>query len=309
MIEIAVTSPSFSGNLVLRRELELYFEKIKYNETGKNLSPDSMLDFVGNAQGLILGLEKAGEELFRQKKSLKVIAKYGVGLNNIDLIAAKAAGVLVSYTPGVNKRSVSELVLAFMIGMSRNVFNSLSAVKNGLWIKDGGTEITGKKIGIIGFGNVGRDLASLLKPFGVEIYANDIISFTEETLSYSVKSVDLNCLLSTCDIVTLHVPYAKDTHHLIAASEFNLMKDGAIIINTSRGGVVDEEALLLALTDKNMKAALDVFEVEPQLGTALIKHPHIFPTPHIGGNSKEAVMTMGRAAIENLRQGFGIQKL
>jgi len=309
MIKIAVTSPSFSSNLILRSELESYFPIVKYNETGKNLEPELVPNFIGDSKGLILGLEKAGPSLFNFCKDLMVISKYGVGLNNIDFDAAQAASVLVAYTSGINRRSVAELALTFMIGISRNVFNSITSVKEGHWIKNGGFEITGKNIGIVGFGNIGKDLACLLKPFGVKIYANDVINFIENTKDYSVIKANLEHLLRVSDVVSLHLPYTVDTHHLISGEEFKLMKEGATIINTSRGGIIDESALLEAVSNKGIKAALDVFEVEPQLGTKLVSHPHIFPTPHIGGNSREAILAMGRSAIENLRLGFGLEKI
>jgi phosphoglycerate dehydrogenase-like enzyme len=309
MSKVVVTSPSFSNNLTLRAELESYFPCVKYNETGKNLEPELIPDFVGDAKGLILGLEKAGSSLFNYCKNLKVISKYGVGLNNIDIDAAQAASVMVLHTPGVNRRSVAELTLAFMIGISRNIFNSIASVKEGSWVKNGGFEISGKNIGIVGFGNIGKDLACLLKPFGVNIYANDVINFIENTDDYAVNRVSLERLLEVSDVISLHVPYTKNTHHLISSPEFDLMKKDAIIINTSRGGIIDETALLEAVLNKGIKAALDVFEVEPQLGTKLVSHPHIFPTPHIGGNSREAVLAMGRSAIENLRLGFRLEKI
>lgn len=308
MIKVAVTSPSFSNNLILRAELESYFPNVKYNETGKNLEPELVPDFVGDARGLILGLEKAGSSLFNYCKNLKVISKYGVGLNNIDIDVAQAASVLVFHTPGINRRSVAELTLTFMIGISRNVFNSISSVKEGSWVKNGGFEISGKNIGIVGFGNIGKDLAFLLKPFGVNIYANDVINFNENTKDYAVNRVSLGRLLEVSDVISLHVPYTEDTHHLISSAEFDIMKEGAIIVNTSRGGIIDESALLEAVSNKEIKAALDVFEVEPQLGTKLVSHPNIFPTPHIGGNSREAVLAMGRSAIKNLLLGFGLEK-
>lgn len=308
MIKIAVTSPSFSANPILRTELERYFPQVKYNKTGKNIDSASIPGFIGDAEGIILGLERADSNLFGHCKNLKVISKYGVGLNNIDLIAARAAGIIVKYTPGVNKRSVAELVIASMIGISRNVFNSIDTVKKGHWVKDGGFEITGKNIGIIGFGNIGMDLARLLKPFNVKIYVNDIVDFAENTIDYNVQKADLEHLLKLSNIVSLHVPYTPDTYRLISKNEFDLMKVGSIIINTSRGGIIDEIALLEAMSSKDIRAALDVFEVEPQLGTNLINHPNIFPTPHIGGNSREAVMAMGRASIENLRSCFELKK-
>jgi D-3-phosphoglycerate dehydrogenase len=308
MFKIAVTSPSFSSNKTLRAELEKYFFEIKYNETGKNLSTNEMSNFVGDADGIILGLEIVDSTLLKRCKNLRVISKYGVGLNNIDLSSANAEGVKVVYSPGVNKRSVAELVLAFMLGISRNVFDSIDLMKKGSWVKNGGFEITGKNIGILGFGNVGKDLARLLKSFDVNIYANDKIDFNQNTSEYSVKKVSFDNLLKKSDILSIHVPYSEDCHHLISTAELSRMKNGSIIINTSRGGVVDEHALYEAILNKGVRVALDVFEVEPQILTELINHPNVYPTPHIGGNSKEAVLAMGRSAIENLISSLSLSK-
>jgi len=304
MIKIVVTSPSFSKNKVLRTKLDNHFSNVTYNLIGANLAANELADFIGDADGVILGLEIADSQLFDRCKNLKIISKYGVGLNNIDLNAASNSGIKVSYTSGVNKRSVSELVLSFMFGISRNVFESITHMKNGQWIKDGGREVSGKKIGIIGFGNVGQDLAKLLMPLGVDIYACDIVDFEEKGQYYYVTKVEIDVLLKECDVITLHLPYNSSTHHLISARQFLLMKDTAIIINTSRGGIIDEKALLEALSNKNILAALDVFEIEPQVKTELVEHPRIFPTPHIGGNSREAVLSMGITAINNLTKYF-----
>ena len=308
MVKVAVTSPSFSSNSILRSELEEYFPNVKYNLTKKNLEYQKVAEFIADSDALILGLEKVDATIFNQCKKLIVISKYGVGLNNIVLSDAIKANIAIKFEPGINKRSVAELVIAQMISINRNIFNSMRSVKSGEWIKDGGFEISGKRVGIIGFGNVGMELARLLKPFGVDIYANDILDFACETSEYNVKRSGIEKILTLCEIISLHVPYSEKTHHLIGATQFNLMKEGSIIINTSRGGIVDEVALLSAVKDKKIRAALDVFEVEPQLGTALINHPNVYPTPHIGGNSNESVLAMGRAAIKNLQEYFQVAK-
>jgi D-3-phosphoglycerate dehydrogenase len=301
-LSVAVTSPSFSANLTLRQELKNVFDNISFNDSKKNLTSEEMPQFVGDSDALIVGLEKVDLNLLQSCPNLRVVSKYGVGLNNIDFEATKLKKIPVLYTPGVNSRSVSELTIGYMLGISRNVFNSVMNIRTGLWIKDGGFEISGKKVGIIGFGNIGKDVAKLLDSFGVTILVNDIKPINNLDINPKYQVCSIEKILSECDIVTLHVPYDQSTHHLIGKKELELLKDGAILINTSRGGIINESALVQCIISKNISVALDVFEVEPQIGTALTNSKKIYCTPHIGGNSKEAVLSMGRAAIENLKQ-------
>lgn len=299
-VKVAVTSPSFSSNETLREELDSLFANVKYNQTGRNLKNEELIKFLSDCEAAIIGLEKIDQNVLAKCPELKVISKYGVGLNNIDFHEAASRRISIVYTPGVNKRSVSELVLGFMLGISRNIFSSISLIKNGKWIKSGGFELTGKTVGIIGFGNVGQDLANLLQPFNVKILANDIVPIKQYSSGPLVIGTSLNQLLVDSDVITLHVPFDQSTKNLLNASNLSLIKDGALIINTSRGGVINEDDLCVVLDQKNAYAALDVFLEEPQINTDLINHPRVFATPHIGGNAKEAVLAMGRSAIKNL---------
>jgi phosphoglycerate dehydrogenase-like enzyme len=301
-LKLAVTSSSFSKSNQLRNELiRNGFIDVKFNETGLTLFGEELDIFLKDSNAVILGLENCDEQFFKRNKQIKVISKYGVGLNNIDFDAAKKYDVKILHTQGVNKRSVSELVLSYILGINRNVFNSIINMKNGVWNKNGGYELTGKVVGIIGFGNIGKDIASLLKPFNVKCLAYDICSFKENTEFYSVKKVELDYLLMHSDIVTLHVPYTEMTHDLISERELELIKRDATLINTSRGGVVNEFFLLKKLNESEyFHAAIDTFVIEPQISTELVKHPRLFSTPHIGGNSREAIKAMGYAAINNL---------
>jgi phosphoglycerate dehydrogenase-like enzyme len=307
-IRVAVTSPSFSANLILRQELKNVFDHICFNDSKKNLSSQEMPQFIGQSEALIVGLEKVDSHLLQCCPNLRVVSKYGVGLNNIDFEATNLKKIPVLYSPGVNRRSVSELTIGYMLGISRNIFNSVMNIRSGLWVKDGGFEISEKKVGIIGFGNIGQDVARLLAPFGTTILVNDIkpIDNLVEVLKYKTSSIEK--ILRECDIVSLHVPYDQSTHHLIGEKELDMLKDGAILINTSRGGIVDEGALARCIESKNIFVALDVFEIEPQIGTLLTESKKVYCTPHIGGNSKEAVLSMGRAAIENLKQHFKLEQ-
>jgi phosphoglycerate dehydrogenase-like enzyme len=301
-IKIAVTSSSFSKSVQLRNELKEHsFKSVVFNDTGMTLSGKELDFFLKDSNVAIIGLEECGESFFERNRQIRVISKYGVGLNNIDFDSAKRYGVKILYSQGVNRRSVSELVLAFILGSARNVFNSIEKMRDGIWDKNGGYELSGRVVGIIGFGNIGRDLAGLLKPFNITCLVNDICNFEEVTTSYSVKNVDLDFLLRNSDVITLHVPYSETTQDLISKRELELIKEGSLIINTSRGGIVNEQFLLEKLNrTKYFCAALDTFIKEPQISSDLVNHPRVFCTPHIGGNSREAIQAMGGAAIKNL---------
>lgn len=306
MIRVGVASPSFSANEVLRRELDSCFQNVRYNDTKGTLNQSEIKEFLKDSDAAILGLESLDEDLVSSCPNLRVVSKYGVGLNNIDFKAAHDAKISVYSMPGVNKRSVSELVMSFMLGISRNVFNSIHQLKGGTWYKNGGQELTGKTVGIIGYGNVGADLATLLQPFAVNILVNDIVDVSPKFRDGSIKQVTKMELCRDADMISIHVPLDESTRQLVARNELDVMKSDAIIINTSRGGVVNEFDLLEKLLSSNIRAGLDVFEIEPQVGTVLLQHERVYPTPHIGGNSKEAVLAMGRAAIFNLKRHYGI---
>ncbi|MFH0926426.1 MAG: phosphoglycerate dehydrogenase [bacterium] len=302
---IAITSSSFCKNEILRKEISAYFKNIRFNNTGKVIPVSDLPEFLQGCSGAIIGLEQITDDLLGQLSKLRIISKYGVGLDNIDLAALEKRGILLGWTPGVNKRSVAELVLCFMLGLQRNIFFSGFQLKQGKWIKDGGWELTNKTVGIIGCGNIGKELVPFLKMFGCRIIVNDILTFTEFYANHEIVPLSLDDLLQEADIVSLHVSLTEETHHLISAPEFKKMKRSAVLINTSRGDVVDEMALKEALKEGLIRAAaLDVFHGEPPVDLALLSLPNLMVTPHIGGNALEAVLAMGRSAIDHLVRYF-----
>jgi len=239
--------------------------------------------------------------------TLKIISKYGVGLDNIDLEACRSAGVEVLHKQGVNRRSVSELTLGFMLGHQRNIFVSDRKIREGLWVKSGGFELSGKTVGIIGMGNIGRDLISLLKPFGCRILGNDIIDIKEYCASAGVEESSKERIFSEADIISVHTPLTEETRNMICSESISMMKEGAFIINTARGGIADYTALKKAIQEgKIAGAAFDVYDEEPFSDTDLEEVENIYCTPHIGGNSAEAVFSMGEAAVNLLAEKYGV---
>ena len=299
--KVAVCSRSFSKNSVLRKELLKAYENVSFNDDGISLHGKSLIQFLEGHDKAIIGLEILDEYVLSCLPELKVIGKYGVGLDKIDLAAMKRYGKRLGFAQGVNRRSVSELALSFMISLLRNVQISYDNILNGKWDQHIGRQLTGRTIGIVGCGNVGKDLVKLLQPFKCKILVNDIVEYLDFYKKYKLKPVEIEKLLKASEIVTLHLPYNDLTHNIICKSRLSIMKPNAILINTARGGLVDEIALKKSLKEKKLAgAALDVFLSEPPSDLELLKLPNFFMTSHIGGSSEEAILAMGRGAIRGL---------
>ncbi len=302
MLKICVLSPSFSKNPVLRKELQRMDIEVKFNDTGKRLKDNDLIAFIKDCDICIVGLEKIDKNII-DKTNIKMISKFGVGLDNIDIDYCREKGIEIGWTGGVNKRSVAEETLAFMIMLRRNLYNSDRMLKEGVWEKDGGFLLSKSKVGIIGVGNIGKEVIKLLQPFGCEIYGNDIEDREDFYKMYNVKNSEKEYIFKNCDIISLHVPLTNETKHMINKHTLFMMKDSAFIINTSRGSVVKEEDLIWALKNGIIKgAAIDVYEKEPPINSELLKLPSVITTPHIGGNAYESVIDMGMSAINHIKE-------
>ncbi|UPQ88112.1 phosphoglycerate dehydrogenase [Vibrio sinaloensis] len=298
---IGVTSRSFSANSALRKTLLERYENVKFNDAGERLSGKSLVDFLAGCEKAITALEPINEETLSQLPDLKVLSKYGVGIDMIDLSALKKHGVRFGWTKGVNKRAVSELALTFAITLLRKIDQSTRDVKAGVWTQTQGRLLSGKTVGVIGCGNIGQDLIKLLVPFGCNVLAYDIENDEEFYSKHQVTATHLDTLLQESDVVTLHVPLDETTRNMISSDELSMMKEGSILLNTARGGVVDEVALLAALKDKSIGAAgFDVLCVEPPVDNPLVALDNFYITSHIGGGATEAILAMGMAAIDGL---------
>lgn len=298
---IAVTSRSFSRHAVLRAELQERYANVRFNDEGVALQGDALVAFARGRHKLITALEHVDEALLSALPELEVISKYGVGIDMLDLPAMARHGVRLGWTPGVNKRSVTELVIAFMIALLREVPRASRELSEGAWKNRQGRQLTGRTVGIIGCGNIGKDLTPILRAFGCSVLACDILDFPEFYTAHQVEAVGLDDLLRRSDVVTLHVPLDDSTRDMLSAAKLALLKPDAVLINTARGGLVDEAALKAMLTEGRLAgAAFDVFAPEPPEDVELLRLPNFLATPHIGGSSEEAVLAMGRAAIRGL---------
>ncbi len=301
MTRIAVTSRSFSRHRVLRRELLDRYPDVTFNDEGISLKGDLLIEFLKGHERAVTALEKLDDGLFAALPELKIISKYGVGIDMIDLEAMARHGVRLGWTGGVNRRSVSELVISMAIALLRHVPAAHREVLDGVWRQHVGRQLSGKTVGIIGCGHVGKDLGPLLNAFGCLVLAHDILDFPEFYRANNVRPLSLDELLARSDIVTLHLPLDDTTRNILSRDKLALMKSDAVLINAARGGLVDETALKQRLIEGKLAAAgFDVFAVEPPDDTELLSLPNFLVTPHIGGSAEEAILAMGRAAIAGL---------
>lgn len=298
---VAVCSRSFSRNPVLREELLERYRHVTFNDEGARLEGAVLVEFLRGHTKAIVGLERVDDGLLASLPELKVVSKYGVGLDGIDQEAVTRRGRRLGWTGGVNRRSVSELALSYAIVMLRHVVAANREVLSGGWRQHVGRQLSGKVVGIIGCGHVGKDLVRLLEPFKCKILSHDIVDYHSFYAEHGVDAVPLEELLARSDVVTLHVPLDESTRGMLSASRLRLMKPDAILINTARGGLVDETALKEALREgRLLAAAFDVFAVEPPEDRELLEFPNFLVSPHIGGSAEEAILAMGRAAIDGL---------
>lgn len=300
-MKIVVASPSFSKSLHLRNKLLNFFSDVCFNDDGLRFAGQELIDFISDADAAIVGLEKIDEEVLRKCSNLKIVSKYGVGLDNIDQIACNKYNVKIGWKAGVNKTSVAEQTIGFMLNLFHNISVTSNQIRKGLWIKNGGIQLSGHTIGLIGIGNIGKEVVRLLKPFNCKILVNDVIDQSTYYLENNLIEMSKKDLLKMSDIISIHTPLNDEMHHFINRDTLNIMKSNAFLINTARGSIIRTNDLVEAIKLKKIAgAAMDVFETEPLVDESLIELENVICTPHIAGNSKEAIIAMGESAIEQL---------
>ena len=277
-------------NPILKEILEKNGLKVTYEP---EITTEQIAEKIGNFNVVVVrGRTKLVKELIEKADNCQIIARVGVGLDNIDEDAAKVKNIRVINAVEGAITAVAELVVGLMLSMAREIPRADREIRNGNWIKKEmmGSELKGKYLGIIGLGNIGKRLGRLARALNMNIIGYDIVPINVEfSKEVGLMKADLDTLLASSDYVSLHVPLLDSTKHMINAEKLRLMRKTAHIVNTSRGGVIDEESLYNALKDGNLEsAALDVFEIEPATGNKLTNLPNFIATPHIGAQTKEA---------------------
>lgn len=301
-LSIGITTVAFSKNKLLVEKIKnLGFKKVYTNEKLKRFTQDELISFLSKCDVAIVGLDKITEEVVLNNKKLKAIAKYGVGLDNIDFEICKKYNIEILHTQGVNKRSVSELTLGCILSLLRNIYISSNLLKKNIWKKNGGVQLSNKTIGIIGVGNIGKDLIQLIQAFNCKILVNDIYEQNDYYKNNNLIETSKEDIYRNADIITIHTPLNDSTKYMINKKSLSIMKSNAIVINTARGGIVNQNDLKWALTNNIIAgAAVDAYETEPPEDIELLNLPNLINTPHIGGNAEEAVEAMAQSAIENI---------
>ncbi len=290
-----------------RKPIEKLEEKgyeVILNTHGKKLTKEQTLELAKDCSGIIAGTEIYDSEILGKLNSLKIISRVGIGLDSIDLKKAKMQGVSIYKTPDGPTQAVSELALNLILTTLRRTNLMDGEIRTGIWNKRMGRLLSGKTIGIIGLGRIGKRLAQLISPFNCKVVASDPFPDKEWAEENEVNLCSLDDLLRYSDVVSLHIPYTPENQKILDAKKLSLMKNTAILVNTSRGGLIDEEALYDCLQNKRLGgAALDVMELEPYTGP-LKELNNTVLTPHVGSYAQESRIMMETNAVENLIKYF-----
>jgi D-3-phosphoglycerate dehydrogenase / 2-oxoglutarate reductase len=270
---------------------------VRYATADRPLDEDELVELVRGCWGLIVGVDPVTAAVL-DAGPLRVVARVGSGTDNVDLEAARRRGVRVAATPGANARSVAELTIGLLLALARHIVGHDREVRSGSWSRRLGTELAGRRLGVVGYGAVGRQVAAIARAVGMDVVATDPLVAEAEA---DVPLVDLDTLLASSDAVTLHAPLDDHTRGMIGAAQLGRMRRHALLVNASRGGLVDEQALAEALAAGRIGgAAADAFEHEPPAGSPLLELDSFVASPHAGGATVQAVTRAGVAAVHAL---------
>lgn len=282
-------------------KLKEYSSDLVFNTTGKPLEGEKLVSLLQGCDGYIAGLDGVTREVMEKCPSLKAVSRYGVGCDRVDLKAARELQINVANTPGANSQSVAELAFGMLIAIARQIPYLHETTKEGKWIRTTGSELYGKTIGIVGLGAIGKRVAKCCSGFDMKVLSYDPFMNEEYCRENGIISTTLKDLLANSDFITLHLPLNDSTRHLIDKKAIALMKKGAILVNASRGGIIDEDAAYEALKSGHLGGlGLDAFEQEPPENSPLFGLDNVVLTPHAGAHTKEAVDRMAEMAVENL---------
>jgi D-3-phosphoglycerate dehydrogenase / 2-oxoglutarate reductase len=298
---VLVTPTSFGkDDPALKATLQKTVGEVIYNPTNRPLAASDLVPFVKDADGYIAGLDQIDASVIGAANRLKVIARYGVGVDRVDVKAATKKGIVVTNTPGANSVAVAELTIALMVALGRELCKADQATRRGQWPRLSGVGLRGKTVGLVGFGAIGREVASRLKGFGVRILVSDPYIKREMVEGFGLELVSLDDLLALSDFVSLHASLNPTTAEMVDQSFLRKMKTGSFLVNTARGELIDEPALHHALVQGHLRgAALDCFSKEPpDADNPLLQLPQVMVTPHTGSHTDEAMNTMGWMSLQ-----------
>jgi D-3-phosphoglycerate dehydrogenase len=298
---VAISTSSFGKESAAPLDaLRAAGHEVRANPHGRTLTSDEAREHLRGVVGLVAGTEKLTGDVLRACPDLRAIARVGVGMDGVDAAACAALGIKLSNTPDAHVDAVAELALAGLLAVCRRLPAGDAAMRAGQWEKPMGRLLAGKTIGVIGLGRVGRAFLRLVAPFGGTRLAYDPAGDPAAAAALGASLVPLDELLGAVDVVSLHLPYAKSAHHLLGPAQLACLKPDAIVVNTARGGLIDDAALALHLREHPRAGAyLDCFEQEPYAGP-LAALPNTVVSAHVGSYAREARIRMEREAVEHL---------
>ncbi|GHU81266.1 2-hydroxyacid dehydrogenase [Spirochaetia bacterium] len=302
-MKILVTATSFkpdSENPAME-QLRSFAGELVFNPHGRPLAEDELITFLEGCDGCVAGLDYFTKKVIESACGLKVISRYGAGVDRVDLAAAKAKNIVVCNTPGANAQAVADLTIALLLCAARKVPVLDRKTREGLWPRSNGIELYGKTIGILGLGAIGKAVAKRASGFSMKIMAYDPFMNEEYARTNGIIASDFRAVTREADFLCLHLPLTDETRHIISADVMKNMKKGAVIVNTARGGLIDEDAACELLTSGHLGGlGLDVYEAEPPQKSALFDLENVVLTPHTASHTAEAAAAMAAMAVRNL---------
>jgi phosphoglycerate dehydrogenase-like enzyme len=308
-LKVLLTPRSFGKNdPVVFRILEKAGLTVVRNETGNILNKESMINLLKDCDGVIVGVDPLDAETIFGAPHLKAIAKYGVGVDNIDIEAAKSRGIKVSFTTGANSEAVADYTMTLMLAVARKVVEIDKKCRTGNWGKIITTDVSRKTLGLIGLGAVGKLVAARAQGFSMKVIAHDVFWDTSYAETHNITKATPEEIYKNADFISVHLPLTPETNNYIGQAQINKMKPNVIIVNTARGGIIDEDALFNALVNRKIYGAgIDVFTEEPLKDTRWFNLDNVVLGSHCAASTEDAARNMGRMATMNLIKDLGIE--
>jgi len=302
-VKILVTPTSFKPDkdTSALELLRSFSTDLVFNPLGKPLVEDELIPLLADCEGFIAGLDFITRKVIESTSKLKVISRYGVGVDRVDIEAAREKGIVVCNTPGVNADAVADLTFAMLLCIARRIPLLDRKTREGEWLRSTGFELYGKTFGIIGLGAVGKASAKRASGFSMKVMAYDPFIDREYASANGITIATFDELIKEADFISLHLPLLDETQNIISASVMKAMKKGAVIINTARGGLIDENIAYELLKSGHLGGlGLDVFEAEPPASSPLFTLDNVVVTPHTGAHTVEAINAMADLSVKNL---------
>lgn len=300
-MKIAITPTSLKPGNPTLEPLKAFGAELVFNPYNRPMEEGELISLASDCQGILAGLDQITAKVIENCPKLKVISRYGVGYDRVDVKAASARNVAVSNTPGANSEAVGELAFSLILALARCLTYLDQKTKNNEWVRIDGIELKGKIIGIIGFGAIGKIVARCAAGFGMHIMAYDPYMDEIYCQAHGIENCSLEEVIRKADVISLHLPLTDDTYHMINAKTIAQMKDQVILVNTSRGGIIDEVAACEGLRSGKIGGlGLDAYEKEPPTDSTLFVYDNVLATPHTGAHTIEAKRNMADMAVQNL---------